>query len=373
MFGSQMVALRRGNYGSNNGQYRTVADHLQSTTLMVDTGSTPTVVYRTYYKPYGEVAFDYPGSGSLTSVGYTGQRLDGDTGLMYYGARYYDPALSMFVSADPTVPDAKQATDYDKYLYVRGNPLRFVDTLGYGPDDYYVFMIGCTSHPETCDMSHKGAGEYGKYLRGLWRSWAAIYERTGEQLSGADGFSNLGAWWKEHTRFVAVPTVGEGAESLARTLEGITGNGDIHIWGHSGGGQAILEYLASTKTMYGKFAQMAHHSLDKRIASIALIDTGVAGSWTSGDAERIRRELPRLQPDGMFEVTVENSFLHGCNEGFTCIEGDYSARSPLPIAPGPRSNSIAEVLDPARQGWHGFSYEKLYGTNILPWFKKAWK
>lgn len=35
---------------------------------------------------------------------FTGQRLDG-TGLYYYGARYYDPAIERFISPDIIVPD----------------------------------------------------------------------------------------------------------------------------------------------------------------------------------------------------------------------------------------------------------------------------
>ncbi len=88
---------------STNGQYRVVGDMLGSTTLILSAvpGQAPTVVYRGYYKPYGEVAFQ-TGS-SITSKGYTGQRADRESGLMYYGARYYDPALSYFISADAVV------------------------------------------------------------------------------------------------------------------------------------------------------------------------------------------------------------------------------------------------------------------------------
>ncbi|MDD5702809.1 MAG: hypothetical protein PHU23_12260 [Dehalococcoidales bacterium] len=35
---------------------------------------------------------------------FTGQRLD-DTGLYYYGARYYDPTIGGFISPDSTIPD----------------------------------------------------------------------------------------------------------------------------------------------------------------------------------------------------------------------------------------------------------------------------
>jgi RHS repeat-associated protein len=43
---------------------------------------------------------------SATSLNFTGQRLDSGTGLLYYHARYYDPALARFVSADSVVPSS---------------------------------------------------------------------------------------------------------------------------------------------------------------------------------------------------------------------------------------------------------------------------
>lgn len=47
------------------------------------------------------------GVNSRTSKGFTGQRLDIDSGLMYYGARYYDPMLAYFISPDAIVPGTK--------------------------------------------------------------------------------------------------------------------------------------------------------------------------------------------------------------------------------------------------------------------------
>ena len=35
-----------------------------------------------------------------TTYNFTGQRLDSETGLLYYGARYYDPFSARFVQAD---------------------------------------------------------------------------------------------------------------------------------------------------------------------------------------------------------------------------------------------------------------------------------
>ena len=63
--------------------------------------------------------------------GQAGQKLDESTGLMYYGARYHDPALGRFISADPIVPNPANPQDLNRYAYVRNNPLRYTDPSGY--------------------------------------------------------------------------------------------------------------------------------------------------------------------------------------------------------------------------------------------------
>ena len=65
----------------------------------------------------------------ITDHKFTGQKLDG-SGLMYYNARYYDPAIGQFVSPDTLVPDPEQILAYNRYMYALGNPLKFVDPSG---------------------------------------------------------------------------------------------------------------------------------------------------------------------------------------------------------------------------------------------------
>ncbi len=56
----------------------------------------------------------------------TTSELDSETGLYYYRARYYDPAIGRFVSEDPE----RFFQDVNFYAYVRNSPLRFVDASG---------------------------------------------------------------------------------------------------------------------------------------------------------------------------------------------------------------------------------------------------
>ncbi|MCP4526377.1 MAG: RHS repeat-associated core domain-containing protein [Aestuariibacter sp.] len=93
-------------------------DHLGSTSL--STNSNGAVVARQLYYPYGEERWS---SGTLTTdYGFTGQRRERGIGLYDYNARFYDPALGRFVSADTIVPDPGNPQSFNRYSYVRNNP-----------------------------------------------------------------------------------------------------------------------------------------------------------------------------------------------------------------------------------------------------------
>jgi RHS repeat-associated protein len=59
------------------------------------------------YFPTGELWIDETFDPQHTQVPYlfTGKELDTETNLYYFGARYYDPRLSMWISPDPAIPD----------------------------------------------------------------------------------------------------------------------------------------------------------------------------------------------------------------------------------------------------------------------------
>ena len=65
-----------------------------------------------------------------TDYGYTGQRSDASSGLDYYGARYYDPTLGQFTSADTLL-----ARGLNRYGYVGGNPTTATDPSGHMDDE----------------------------------------------------------------------------------------------------------------------------------------------------------------------------------------------------------------------------------------------
>ncbi len=99
-FNGQTIAMR----DSIAGVTYLHGDHLGSVSLA--TNASGSLVSQQEFDPWGKVRTGTGlGSVSQTTINYTGQRLDG-TGLLYYNARYYDPAIARFVSADSIVPGA---------------------------------------------------------------------------------------------------------------------------------------------------------------------------------------------------------------------------------------------------------------------------
>ncbi|EKB58830.1 RHS repeat-associated core domain-containing protein, partial [Bergeyella zoohelcum CCUG 30536] len=62
------------------------------------------------------------------------KELDDETGLYYYGARYYDPRIGMWLSVDPL---AEKFPAWSPYHYAYDNPVRFIDPDGRQGVDWY--------------------------------------------------------------------------------------------------------------------------------------------------------------------------------------------------------------------------------------------
>ena len=112
-FGGLRIAVKRGST-----LYHLHGDHLGSASLT--TAGSAVEASRAYYAYGAERA----ATGDLkTDRTFTGQKSDA-TGLLYYNARYYDPALGTFISPDSIVPNPARLIDYNRFLSARGNPIK---------------------------------------------------------------------------------------------------------------------------------------------------------------------------------------------------------------------------------------------------------
>jgi RHS repeat-associated protein len=106
-------------------------DHLGSSTVITD--STGAKVQALTYYPYGATRTNQSFTTPAVDVPYkyTGKELDSSTGLYYYDARYYDPQLGRFISADTVVAHTRDPQDLNRYAYARNSPLAYTDPTGH--------------------------------------------------------------------------------------------------------------------------------------------------------------------------------------------------------------------------------------------------
>ncbi|KXB47514.1 RHS repeat-associated core domain protein [Bacteroidales bacterium KA00344] len=114
-------------------------DHLGSSSYITNLDGE--VAQHIEYVPFGEVFIDEleltrksaaAGKANCnntwnTPYRFNAKELDEETGMYYYGARYYEPRLSLWMSCDPLEEKYPNISSYD---YCMNNPVKFIDPDG---------------------------------------------------------------------------------------------------------------------------------------------------------------------------------------------------------------------------------------------------
>jgi RHS repeat-associated protein len=163
-------------------------DALGSTLALSD--STGTLQTQYTYEPFGNTTVS--GSASGNRFQYTGRENDG-TGLYYYRARYYDPAIGRFISEDPA---RLWGGSTNFYAYAYDNPISYSDPFG------LQATAGRGSCQPKCFAQLKFRPVQGSRpkLIGATHSFWYVQGSSGVQyiisagLTGPNGTGNLNVW-----------------------------------------------------------------------------------------------------------------------------------------------------------------------------------
>ncbi len=232
-------------------QYFFHPDHLGSTSYITDASGR--VRQHVEYMAFGGIFLEEHTASDTQPYLFNGKELDRETGLYYYGARYYDPTTSIWQSVDPMTDKYAGWSPYNYTLY---NPLKYIDFWGMRPND-----------EEAAEMSeHVYKGQVGDKLSGGWEMVrvdedeempgyrSGVYRRKKDNGKFEYTMANAGTedWedWKENGK----QPFGKSGHmkkslSLARNLDRALGKDtELTFVGHSkGGAEATGNALATNR------------------------------------------------------------------------------------------------------------------------------
>jgi len=140
------------------------------------TDETGAVILRRDYFPFGEGV----GPDGGTSLGFTGQEGDPESGLNYVGARYYRAWTGRFTSVDPVFSGVSNPQAWNRYAYALNSPLVYTDPTG---------LV-----PITCQV-RDGKLACGPYWPDGWPPGGSGNAGGGSGGPGGGG----GRWWSSRT------------------------------------------------------------------------------------------------------------------------------------------------------------------------------
>jgi RHS repeat-associated protein len=154
--GGVRLAMQRG----VDGVKFILGDHLGSASVVLNADGTQRGVQG--YYPWGEINFT---EGTIdTEYTFTGQySYRASFGLMYYRARWYSTELGRFAQPDTVIPDQYNPLDWDRYSYVRNNPVRYMDPSGHKSceDEYSISECNQYKDPYANFWNQRSEGQKG--------------------------------------------------------------------------------------------------------------------------------------------------------------------------------------------------------------------
>jgi len=248
-------------------------DHLSGTSLVSDSTGAQVGTTMKYY-PFGGTR-----SGSVpTDLQFTGQRLDA-TGLYYYNARYYDPEIGRFISADTFV---QQSTDFNtvagvltvnmlpsgvypknggqaasnpqalnRYTYTLNNPVRYTD-----PNGWWAIQL-CVSREKallfggetTFSVAIDSSGNIGFFASGGIGGGAKAASGTTVTLVVYPFMTNIGKLPGSGAEVALPSTSPKWSYGVAMTARDNRGNsGELGVWVNYSGSGVDLGHCYVTQT-----------------------------------------------------------------------------------------------------------------------------
>ena len=130
-----------------------------------------------------------------TPYKFNGKELDEETGLYYYGARYYDPRISIWLSVDSEFEEFPNASPYN---YCLQSPLNLVDPDGRSPIPPFTFAgygIMLNSIKETYTNMSNGDSFFTAFAKAQSSNAHSLLDAAGLVPVCGEIFDGINASW----------------------------------------------------------------------------------------------------------------------------------------------------------------------------------
>jgi RHS repeat-associated protein len=230
-------------------------DHLGSTSYVTD-GSGQVYQHLEYFA-FGETFVEEHSNTERVPYLFNGKELDEETGLYYYGARYYDPRTSIWQSVDPL---AARMPAWSPYAMNYDNPVKFIDLKGEKPTPAEAARMAAHVYGDKKDNILIGGWQvskrdFGIKLQDETGLKSMVYERVvnGKVTEYCYATAGTELNWKDVGADVKQPlglskqyhSAASNAKEISRQLGGT----ELTFTGHSlGGGEAALEALVTDRS-----------------------------------------------------------------------------------------------------------------------------
>jgi len=269
------------------------------------TNDSGTVVERRSYDPLGKIrAMNYGTNNNSianttiqTTKAFTGHEQIAElSGLIHMNARVYDSDIGRFLSADTLIQDPHDSQSYNRYSYVRNNPLKYSDPTGH------------SWFSKTWD-------KIGTYVIAVVVAVVAVY--TGGLALSAMGYGSVGAAINAgaYGAIAVSGAVGGFAAGVTGGLLGGANLGDSIAMGMQGAaygaiGAVTAGYIGGIAQGFqgGKVIRAALHGITRAAISKAQGSTWHAGFWSGFASSAL---APLAQGAGTTEAKVAMSAIVG--------------------------------------------------------------
>ncbi len=198
-------------------------------------------------------------------IEFTGKQRDSESGLDYFGARYYGSGLGRFMSPDPLYLEMNRLTDPQQlnlYSYVRNNPLSLTDPDGRDIAVKCADKVNCST--ATDQVNGRKDGQF-KVAIGDDGKWHPVGDVDTSKLSGAEK-AFYGALTDTNTHATLTAVSGDGgvffglSTGKGTNTVDVADTGQLASAGLSPGSAVAHEAMEAYATAGGASLKDAHNN-----------------------------------------------------------------------------------------------------------------